>query len=215
VKEQVAQLFDDPLMLTARLSLDISPALLRQMTERCDVMATELRSRTGGPLRDLVSEVRALEGWIEIDLSIGKIAELIGFGEQQDEAAPYTLSVDFRLTRTGIAIRLIQDNGALAIDDGVDAAILKQVLQARRWWEILAQGEVNIAELAGQEGVTRSYISRVIDVAFLAPAVIDAILEGRQRGELNAGMLRETGSVPAMWDDQVREFLPKTAQNRH
>ena len=208
VKEQVALLFDDPLMLASRLSLDISPSLLRQMTGHCQSIAAELRSRTGGLLSDIISQVRALDGKLEVDINVNTIAALIGSDAENESAPPFTISIAFRLTRTGRAIRLVQSNGALGRNDLADPALLKQVIQARTWWNILSDGEMTIAALARQEGVTPSYISRVIGVAFLAPAVIDAIIEGRQHGELDAAMLRQTAAVPARWDEQMAKFLP-------
>lgn len=55
---------------------------------------------------------------------------------------------------------------------------------------------------------TRSYICRVIGGAFLAPPVIDAILEGRRHARFNAYVLRQANAVPVCWNEQVRKFLP-------
>jgi hypothetical protein len=61
IQDQVAQLFDDALMLASRLALDVSPSLLRWMTEQCEPIAIQLLSRSGGPLRQLVRQIRALD----------------------------------------------------------------------------------------------------------------------------------------------------------
>jgi hypothetical protein len=213
VKLQVAQLFDDPLMLASRFALDISPGLLRRMTECCYGIAAGLRSRTGGPLRDIVSQVRALDGRLEIDLAIGKIAELAGTRPPEETDAPLTLNVGFRLTRTGVAIRLIQSDGSLAIREN-STSLVSLVALAHKWWGILAQGELDVSKLAEREGVSRSYLCRVVKVAFLAPGVIDAILDGCQHGELEAGFLREADSVPWDWAEQAEKFLPGASEGR-
>jgi DNA invertase Pin-like site-specific DNA recombinase len=213
VKEQVAQLFDDPLMLASRLALDISPRMLRQMTAHCETIANDIRGRTGGPLAAITGQVRAFDDHLEIDLSIAGIAELLGSRAPEAPIAPFTIRVAFRLTRTGIAMRLVQRNGALAIREA-NEPLVNLVALAHKWWAILAQGQLDAASLAKREGVTKSYLCRVIKVAFLAPDVVDAILEGGQHAQLDSGILRQPDSVPPLWEKQAEKFLPTASEGR-
>ena len=73
---------------------------------------------------------------------------------------------------------------------------------------MLADGKIDISTLARQEGYNDSYVTRVVRVAFLSPEVIDAILQGRQHGSLDAGYLRRTAAIPTRWDEQARKFMP-------
>lgn len=45
-------------------------------------------------------------------------------------------------------------------------------------------------------------------LAFLSPAVTDAILKGRLRAEVNAMTLTATDAVPVCWKAQARAMLP-------
>jgi site-specific DNA recombinase len=86
VKEQVAGLFDDPLLLASQLSLALAPAQLRQLTERCAQLANELRGQAPGKLRDIVRQV-SLTDWGERE------------GDAETAPVSLTISVPLRLAR--------------------------------------------------------------------------------------------------------------------
>jgi hypothetical protein len=111
------------------------------------------------------------------------------------------------LKRSGHIIRLVQISGA-ALAPAPTPSLLKLLVKARRWWSELRTGEVDVTALARREEVSRSYITRVVRLAFLAPAVVDAILAGRDRAELDGMMLTSTGRVDACWSTQVGRLLP-------
>jgi site-specific DNA recombinase len=212
VKERVASLFDDPVLLASQLSLALTPAQLRQLTGRCAQLANDLRGQAPARLRDIVREVRALSGGLEIDLDVTAILSLTDLdnASSDEHAAPAILthSVPLRLTRTGRALRMIQDNGARGHAAQADPALRALVVRAHSWWKILSEGELDITALAQREGTSSSYITRVLRAAFLSPAVTEAILDGRQHAAMVAGTLRTKDIVPAHWDAQARLFLP-------
>jgi len=208
VAEQVAQFFDDPLLIASRLLLTITPTLLPRISEHCAAIAPQLRSRTRGPLRDIVTQVRALEDRLEIDLAIHRIAEMLECALAGEIVPVHTISIAIRLTRTGRAIRLVQGDGSLGRQDGADPALVKLLIKARKWWSTLAEGELDISTLAIQEGVTASWMTRIVRLAFLAPDVVDAILDGRQRAHVEAKTLCQTDTVPASWEKQTEQLLP-------
>ena len=211
VAEQVAQFFDDPLLIASRLSLTITPTLLPRISEHCAVIAPALRNRTRGPLRDIVIQVRALEDRLEIDLAIPSIAEILDCALDDEIAPTHTISIAIRLTRTGRAIRLVQGDGSLGRQDGADPALVKLIIKARKWWGMLAEGEMDILNLAQLEGVTASWMTRIVRLAFLAPDVVDAILDGQQHGRVEAKSLCRPNAVPASWEQQAAQLLPLDA----
>ena len=90
-----------------------------------------------------------------------------------------------------------------------DPAMMRLILRARAMWEKVQRGEVaGLGDLAIQEGVSGSYASRLIRLAFLAPDVLIAIMNGRQPAELSsAGLLQECRrGLPLDWQQQ-REAL--------
>lgn len=209
VAEQIACLFEDPLALMARLKITASAQNLNLVTERSALIVAKLRSRNLAPLPTLVTRVHVEADRLSIKLNVEAALEMLRVSSDSMPIEPITIEVAFRLTRTGRAIRLIQAEGTRAKPGDIDPALLGLVIKARQWWTILRQGELDIARLADREGVSRSYVSRVLRIAFLSPEVVEAILDGRQHGELDAARLRETNAVPACWADQAVRFLPK------
>ena len=67
----------------------------------------------------------------------------------------------------------------------------------------LAQGEgIPFVALAQQEGVSRSYFTRLLRLSYLAPDITEAILDGRQPRDLTAEKLLAHSRLPLAWHDQ-------------
>ena len=80
-------------------------------------------------------------------------------------------------------------------------------MRGHDWLARITNGEaVNVTEIARTEGVARSYVTRVMRLALLAPDITQAILEGRQPADLTAERLIRTASLPVTWPEQ-RAFL--------
>ncbi len=78
-----------------------------------------------------------------------------------------------------------------------------------RWHNALLTGEVaSIPEIARNESVTRNYIGELIRFAFLAPDIIEAILQGKVPATLSVAKLRK--GFPLDWNQQ-RQLLGFTS----
>jgi hypothetical protein len=87
----------------------------------------------------------------------------------------------------------------------VDPALLKAVSRARAWFEELASGRVqSFSQIAKRENVTRRYVERLSRLAFVAPAIVEAICQGRQPADLSAETLLKRIDLPLDWSSQVR-----------
>ena len=82
---------------------------------------------------------------------------------------------------------------------------MKALARAFRWKRILESGGfATIAELAGREGIAPSYITRVLCLTLVAPDVVEAILDGKQRPEMT--LARVLGPLPVEWAEQSGHF---------
>ncbi len=63
-------------------------------------------------------------------------------------------------------------------------------------------GARKFADLAKREKLHRSYYSQILRLAYLAPDITTAILEGRQPAGLTATMLIEHPRLPLSWQEQ-------------
>jgi site-specific DNA recombinase len=113
------------------------------------------------------------------------------------------LSVPVRLRRAGREIRMVIDGTDPFAAATPDARLIRLLLRARRFNARLSQGAgVPFAALAQREGVSRSYFTRLVRLSYLAPDIIQAILDGRQPPDLTAEKLLEHSRLPLAWHDQ-------------
>jgi hypothetical protein len=113
-----------------------------------------------------------------------------------------TRQIPLKVRRRGIEMRLVIGSGSGSAPK-IDSAILKATARARRWLNDLVSGRAaSIAAIGQREGVGKRYVSRMIRLAFLAPAIIETIVEGRQPPELTAQFLSTSGDLPLSWRAQ-------------
>ena len=87
----------------------------------------------------------------------------------------------------------------------VDNAMVKAIARAFRWRDMLESGEyASVTELAAAEKINQSYLCRVLRLTLLAPGIVAAILDGRQRGGADLAMLM--GPFPVDWREQCDAF---------
>ena len=89
----------------------------------------------------------------------------------------------------------------------VDQVLLCAVARAHKWFLSLTSGEMkSFAEIASKEGVDKSYVSRIIPLAFLSPQLIETIMEGRQPVNLTLEKLTKQIKIPLNWQEQHKLF---------
>ena len=89
----------------------------------------------------------------------------------------------------------------------VDPTLLKTIVNAHKWFNDLISGKVrNMGEIAAREGKDKSYISRVMSLAFLAPDITESIIAGQQPADLSAEKLIRRIQLPLEWKQQ-RQLL--------
>jgi hypothetical protein len=79
----------------------------------------------------------------------------------------------------------------------IDTTMVKALARAFRWRRMLETGAVStVREIAAKEKFNCSYVSRVLRLTLLAPAIVEAIPDGRQPLELG---------LPALFPEDWRE----------
>lgn len=115
-----------------------------------------------------------------------------------------TLHVPFRVVKRGGRKEMQLPNGA-SPPRRTDNTLVKALARAFRWKRMLESGDfATIAELAEREGIAPSYMTRILRLTQLEPAIIEAVLEGRQGGDVTLARLMEP--FPLSWSDQKDTF---------
>jgi hypothetical protein len=99
--------------------------------------------------------------------------------------------VPMRMKRRGVEMRLIIDGDAASLAR-IDLPLLDATARVYRWSNDLLAGRArSIGEIARREHLTARHVRRVMRLAFLAPRIVEAIVEGRQpAGRLVQGRTR-------------------------
>jgi hypothetical protein len=86
-----------------------------------------------------------------------------------------------------------------------DEKLIRALARAHRWKRLLEEGKYrSAAEIADAEGVTRSFVNRMMRLTLLAPDIVEIILDGRQSKGLQLEEL--TLAMPSGWEDQRDRF---------
>jgi hypothetical protein len=120
-----------------------------------------------------------------------------------DQIDPIVLSVDAQLCRSGLAMRLVAE-GSEATPQ-LDDTLIRLVARAHVMRRELETGHHDSVEAcANAMGVTNSYFARIVRLAYLAPNITTAILDGRQPANLTVARLTRTHEFPLAWSEQRR-----------
>ncbi|WP_374433352.1 hypothetical protein [Tabrizicola sp.] len=114
------------------------------------------------------------------------------------------LHVPFRVVKRGGRKEMQLPEGA-AQQRRTDNTLVKALARAFRWKKIIDSGRFStIAELAAEEGIAPSYLTRVLRLTLIAPVIVEAILDSRQVPAVTLGRLME--GFPEEWDLQRQIF---------
>ena len=107
------------------------------------------------------------------------------------------------VARRGRALKLILKD-ATAKEAIPDPNLVQVLLDSRRRKKAYLDSDTpkTIGQIAAQEGIDAGDVSRSMQLAFLAPDIVRAILDGRQPVELTATKLSRLERLPLLWDDQ-------------
>jgi site-specific DNA recombinase len=126
-------------------------------------------------------------------------------GAEPDEAA-IVLTSPCRLLRCGLEMRLVIDCQA-GTEHRMDANLIAAIVRAHEWWRELCSGKVRtIREIAKREGSGERHVARILKLAFLAPDITAAVLDGRQPPHLTADQLIRMSDLPRCWQQQSQRL---------
>lgn len=117
-----------------------------------------------------------------------------------------TLTIDATPKRCGLEIRLVVPSGTNSVTSTRPLpSLLKAVARAHEWYHRILEGKAHdLRSLAQQNGLDEVYVGRILRCAFLAPDIVEAILDGRQPPSLTLSKLQK--NVPRCWDEQRKQF---------
>jgi site-specific DNA recombinase len=201
IASAVAAVLREP-SLPSRLIMDASAAELSSARQILLSLAETLTSGTGesaAAASRLLTRVDLSQEQITITLdpaAIGSAIDLPGSRLQQETLVR---SHPFRLRRRGVETRLVIGGEGRP---EVDPTILHNLTRAQRWLSEVRAGR-SLDAIAAADGITRSRITQLLPLAFLAPDIVGSLVAGTQPPGLTMKWL-STHELPPCWQKQRR-----------
>ena len=102
--------------------------------------------------------------------------------------------------RAGKAV-IVLPNGERAVERRealIDNAMVKLIARGHRWHRKLFDGtHASIADIAKSENINPSFVSRILRLAYLSPALVEAILDGMQLPMIATFIVAACACAPA------------------
>ena len=108
-----------------------------------------------------------------------------------------------RLRPRGVEMKFVITDQAYRQAPKVDLALVHGIIRANAWLQKLLAGKVKtMREIAVREKLPERYLRRLLELAFLAPDITEAILQGRQPRDLMLEDLVMGHNLPTDWSKQ-------------
>jgi hypothetical protein len=112
--------------------------------------------------------------------------------------------IPMRFQRRGGRKKIVTPDGTAIVPASKpqpDGTLVKALARAWRWQRMLDDGVyATVSEIGDAENISKSYVSRILRLALLAPDIIEAILAGRTDQALMLEQLERP--LPATWEEQ-------------
>ena len=158
-------------------------------------------------LRSLLTEVAIHPEQILLIVSRTAIQKAV-LGEGRAKAAlaerdRLTLAIEAELKRAGRGVRLVVGDGAA---DKPDAGLVSLIAKAFEVSAQLFSGEyASVEDLADRTGTSRTHVTSLVRLSYLAPNIVRDILDGRQPIDLSMSrLMTSTHHMPHDWAEQRR-----------
>jgi hypothetical protein len=126
--------------------------------------------------------------------------------ETRLEGSTLIVRIPMRFQRRGGRKRIVAPDGKELVPTSKpqpDGTLVKALARAHRWQRMLDEGlYMSVSEIGDAEKISKSYVSRILRLALLAPDIVEFILAGQaERGLMLESLERP---LPACWEEQRR-----------
>jgi site-specific DNA recombinase len=187
-----------------------APEASTRLVDRIAELAGRLHAPASAAGREamqmLISRVELSRSELRAAVSLKRLGEtvdapsvdacLVGF-------PPFIVVAPLRLKRRGPALRIVLQ-GAASPEPKPDPLLIRTLIEARAWLAdyLDPDQDLTISAIARRDGANVGDVSRSLQLAFLAPDMVEAICDGNQPLALTAERLKRAGELPLLWNQQ-------------
>jgi len=205
VCERIAHMIDDQRAIY-NLGRDASAQMLRLATGEAHCWAAILNAGTVRQKMEFVSgivqRVTCHDETLEIALDPQQLRAALKLPkDDQKDCGPITLLTQVAKVRYGHQVKLVipGDPSPEPQRDDKLIALLGEAHQARKL--IVIHADLSISAIAALHKRCRTRLAKLVEIACMAPDIVQAILKGRQPSSLTAAKLLK-GDLPTSWHAQ-------------
>jgi site-specific DNA recombinase len=192
---------------TADHGLETTRALLeggQRFAKRLAVEPTSLRELLAGVALRVTIHQESVEIHLPKHSARARLLNQTSAPPPQSHEEPITLAAPIKLKRCGGEMRLLISGCAVADQRRQPVpSLIKAISRASDWVRRMESGECKHQRaLAKATGLEPRYINSILRVAFLAPEIVEAVIDGRHPPDLTLGSL--TSVLPMSWQEQKK-----------
>jgi len=212
IVDALRSLLRDDSHLTSLFGLQrMAPANAKRVLEAAIALGDRLNidhpRELSNALHEITEQIEVAEKSVTITASLMSLAKVLNFEKAtEDKIANHKIVVPIRVSKRGVEQKLIvgADLSTLHL---ADETLLTAIGRAHVWIEELKAGRVrDLNEIAHRHGLPSSYVRAHLPLAFLAPSIISAIIEGRQPADLSLKQLMYRTNLALDWAQQRRQL---------
>ena len=199
--------------LISKWASETSAADLAKVLNRCSDIAKLISSKDSTLATkyiDLIQKVELSKTATQIYISSKKMIDVVGItttskaqGESADEKDAFlNIAINSHLLRCGKQVKLIFGT---QFDEPRKAnqKLVEMIAKPKQWYEGLTSGKYpTLRAISNEENLDKSYVRRLLSLAFLAPDIVERILTGDHGATLTPERLRKACPLPIRWEDQ-------------
>jgi hypothetical protein len=129
--------------------------------------------------------------------------------ETRLDGTALVVRIPMRFQRRGGRKRIVAPDGSAIVPTNKpqpDGTLIKALARAWRWQRMLDEGVyTSVSDIGDTENISKSYVSRILRLALLAPDIVEGILAGS--ADQSPMLERLERPLPASWEEQ-RGWLP-------
>jgi hypothetical protein len=129
--------------------------------------------------------------------------------ETRLDGTTLVVRIPMRFQRRGGRKRIVSPDGSAIVPSSKprpDGTLVKALARAWRWQRMLDEGVyASVSDIGDAENISKSYVSRILRLALLAPDIVASVLAGQTDQTLMLEHLERP--LPTSWEEQRLTLL--------
>lgn len=176
---------------------DLSSISLSTETSAFEILQDASTLEQISTIKKLVERIELTQDSISIHLASGIVS---------DDEPECQIDIPITLKRRGVERKIIVQ-GLAGTPSKPDKLLCKTIAKPLAWLDQLTSAyPPTLSSIAMQEKLSIADVSRTLQLAFLSPDIVEAIIAGRQPIDLTANKLKRLKKLPTTWPAQ-RQLL--------